>query len=504
MDLAKILLYHAHSTPNNVALVYEENTYTYKELNEEINRYSHGLLKNGVKKGHKVSLFLKNSDQFVIAAYALWRIGAVVVPINFRLTAHELAYILEQSDSVLVLAEAELIDTAKQAVQTVSQDLELVAVGDAPCVVSWQSYRTEDKTEPILELLPTDEAQILYTSGTTGQPKGALFTHSNILAVNMSVVYMTQLQRQDVYLLIAPAFHSAGLNMILTTTFYAGAQLVVQRDFHPVEAQKAVMQHQVTMFFAVPAMYNAMQQVPKGSFDLSTIRACNYGAAPMSPGLIAASIDYFGTDQFFNCCGLTEAGPGGVVLTPEEHITKMGAAGKAMPFLNARVVQEDFSDVAIGEVGELIMRSSSIMKEYYKKPEETAKTFKDGWLLTGDLATIDADGYITLVDRKKDMIISGGENVYSVEVEQILNSHEDINEAAIIGLPDAAWGEVVTGIVVLNDGVILNKEALQAFCREQLAGYKVPKHFIQVNELPRNASGKVLKYHLRDQLATQQ
>lgn len=504
MDLAKAILYHASSTPNHIALIYEENTYTYEQLNKEINRFSHGLHMKGIKKGDKVSLYLKNSDQFVIAAYALWRIGAVVVPINFRLTAPELAYILEQSDSILVLSDAELIETARQAVQLVEHDLEIAVVGeDAPHVVNWQSYRSDDVNEPNIALLPTDDAQILYTSGTTGKPKGALFTHSNIIAVNMSVTYMTKLQRDDVYLLIAPAFHSAGLNMIVTTTLFAGATLVVQRDFHPVEAQKAVQQHKVTMFFAVPAMYNAILQVPKGMFNLSSIRACNYGAAPMSPSLIEAAIDYFGTDQFYNCCGLTEAGPGGVLLLPEEHATKIGAAGKAMPFLNARVVRDDFTDVAPGEVGEFILRSSSIMKEYYKKPEETQKAFRNGWLLTGDLATIDEEGYITLVDRKKDMIISGGENIYSVEVEQVLDAHPDVVEVAIVGLPDTQWGEVVTAIVVLKEGATLTLEEIQAFCREHLAGYKVPRHMIEVAILPRNASGKVLKYHLREQLTKQ-
>lgn len=219
----------------------------------------------------------------------------------------------------------------------------------------------------------------------------------------------------------------------------------------------------------------------------------------MSPGMIQTAIDYFGSDQFYNCCGLTEGGPSGVVLTPKEHKTKIGAAGKAMPYLNARVVNEHMQDVAPGEVGEFIIRSSSVMKEYYKKPEETAKTFKDGWLLTGDLATMDEDGYITLVDRKKDMIISGGENVYSVEVEQVLNSHPGILEAATIGLPDPQWGEIVTAVIVPKEGVTLDEQEIQAFCRESLAGYKIPRQFIYTDALPRNASGKILKYNLRDQ-----
>ncbi|MFF5994753.1 long-chain-fatty-acid--CoA ligase [Lysinibacillus sp. KU-BSD001] len=500
MDLTKPILYHAHRTPHQEALIYDNRRYTYQELNEEMNRYSHGLIEQGIQKGDKVSLFLKNSDAFVIASYAIWKAGAVIVPINFRLTVPELTYILRQSDSVAVIVDEELADVAKNAIAQINRPLTLYVVGEQyDGAVDWASVRTNNIEEPDVMISPIDDAQILYTSGTTGQPKGALFTHANIISLNMSVNEMTKLSPEDVYLLIAPAFHSAGLNMILTSSFFAGATLVVQRDFHPVEAQKAIQQYGVTMFFAVPAMYNAILQVPKGSFDLSSIRACNYGAAPMSPGLIQGAIDYFGTDQFYNCCGLTEAGPGGVVLIPEEHKTKLGAAGKAMPFLNARVVNEQMEDVAPGEVGEFIIRSSSVMKEYYKKPEETKQTLRNGWLLTGDLATIDEDGYITLVDRKKDMIISGGENVYSVEVEQVLNSHPQILEAAIIGLPDPQWGEVVTAIIVPKPGEIIKEDEVQAFCRQSLAGYKIPRHFIATDVLPRNASGKILKYHLREQ-----
>lgn len=500
MDLTKPMLYHAHRTPDHTALVYGEKTYSYQEINEEINRYSHGLIAQGIQKGDKVSLFLKNSDAFIVAAYALWKAGAVVVPINFRLTPPELAYIVQQSDFVAVIFDGELEDVVKKATEQLETPIALYSVGgEIAGATEWSLLQSDRTEEPAVVILPTDDVQILYTSGTTGQPKGALFSHSNITSLNMSVNVMTKMTEDDVYLLVAPAFHSAGLNMVLTSTFFAGATLVIQRDFHPVEVQKAIQLHGVSIFFAVPAMYNAMLQVPKGSFDLSTIRICNYGAAPMSPGLIQASMEYLGTNQFYNCCGLTEGGPGGVVLTPEEHKTKLGAAGKAMPFLNARVVNERMEDVASGEVGEFIIRSSSVMKEYYKKPEETIKTFKDGWLLTGDLATVDDDGYITLVDRKKDMIISGGENVYSVEVEQVLNSHPQILEATIIGLPDPKWGEIVTAVIVPKDGEMPNILEVQEFCRQSLAGYKVPRHFIFTDALPRNASGKILKYHLREQ-----
>lgn len=225
-----------------------------------------------------------------------------------------------------------------------------------------------------------------------------------------------------------------------------------------------------------------------------------YGAAPMAPKLIEQSIELFGTDQFYNLCGLTEAGPGGIILYPKEHKTKLGAGGKAMFLTNVRVVNEQFQDVKAGEIGEFIIRGETVMKEYYNKPEETQKTFHNGWLLTGDMAVIDEDGYITIVDRKKDMIISGGENVYSVEIEQVLNSHPQVLEAATIGFPSERWGEVVGAVIVLKEGEVIDEEALKAFCREKLAGYKIPRQFEYVEALPRNASGKILKYRLRETL----
>lgn len=241
-----------------------------------------------------------------------------------------------------------------------------------------------------------------------------------------------------------------------------------------------------------------MLQVPNASdYNLSSIRRCGYGAAPMAPELVKRSIQLFKTDQFYNLCGLTEGGPGGILLDPEGHQQHLGKGGKPIFFTEARVVDDKGSDVKPGVVGEFIIKSPMVMKEYYKKPEETKSTIKDGWLYTGDLATIDEEGYITLVDRKKDMIITGGENVYSVEVEGVLFEHPAVLDAAIIGLPDEIWGEAVCAVIVPKEGVEIDEEELRSFCRQKLAGYKVPRRIFIEQQLPRNASGKILKYQLR-------
>jgi acyl-CoA synthetase (AMP-forming)/AMP-acid ligase II len=298
---------------------------------------------------------------------------------------------------------------------------------------------------------------------------------------------------------LAPLFHSAQLNLFLLSGFFLGASHVIHRDFHPVETLKAIQEHKITIFFAVPTMYTYLLQVPnRDQYDLSSVTRCGYGAAPMAPEIIKQSMELFQHDQFYNMCGLTEGGPGGICLMPEGHKNKLGASGLPIFHTEARVVDDEDQDVPPGKVGELILRGETIMKEYYKNPQATAETMRNGWLHTGDLAVKDEDGYITLVDRKKDMIISGGENVYSVEVEQVLYAHPHVLEAAVIGLPHEVWGEMVTAVIVPKPGQTIDPEELQAFCRKYLAGYKIPRAVHFVEQLPRNASGKVLKYQMRN------
>lgn len=499
MNIGVSLTLNAGRHPDKLALICEDRSLSYRELNSEVNRIANGLMKRGIKKGDRVALFMKNSDHYVIAFYALTKLGVAVVPINFRLTGIEAGYIIEQSQCSAVLCDAEfekVIDEATKAEQQVIVHPVSIIEGN----LSWDELKSDTDSEPKVFVFSTDNAEILYTSGTTGKPKGALFDHQRVLNVNTAFIMTLGLTKEDRLLHLAPLFHSAQLNLFLLTGIMLGCTSVIHRDFHPVTTLEAIQQHKTTIFFGVPAMFNALLQVPTaGNYDLSSIRACTYGAAPMAPALVEKSMALFATDQFHNLCGLTEAGPGGIILSPEEHKTKLGAGGKAMFLTNVRVVNETMEDVEPGETGEFIIKGETVMKEYYRNPEETQKTFSDGWLLTGDLATIDEEGYITIVDRKKDMIISGGENVYSVEVEQVLNSHPQVLEAATIGLPDEKWGEIVAAVIVPKTGVKIDEEDVQRFCRERLAGYKVPRKFIYTDVLPRNASGKILKYQLREE-----
>ncbi|WP_338066529.1 class I adenylate-forming enzyme family protein [Pueribacillus theae] len=476
MDIGSSLAMNARRHPGKWAVTCEDRMYTYKEFNEEVNRFAHGLLNLGIKKQEKVALMMKNSDYFAICFYAAAKIGAVLVPINFRLVASEVKYILEQSDSVLAICDEEYESLIGQAIQGMPLVRHIVTVGK-PTNATHLAYidvLSNEMNEPGIKVNESDDLEILYTSGTTGKPKGVLLDHRRVMNVGICVTVMMGLNPNDRLLHLAPLFHSAQLNLFLISGFWLGASHVIHRDFHPVETLKAIDEHKITLLFAVPAMYTFMLQVPNANeYDLSSVQRCGYGAAPMAPDTVKKSMQLFQTDQFYNLCGLTEGGPGGVCLPPEAHKDHLGKGGKAMFLTEARVVDDKGNDVKPGEVGEFVLRGETIMKEYYKKPEETKKTFKDGWLYTGDLATIDREGYITLVDRKKDMIITGGENVYSIEVENVMSAHPQVLEAAAIGLPHEIWGEIVTAVVVPKQNEVIDKDEFTAFCRKHLAGYKI-------------------------------
>ncbi|WP_423409459.1 long-chain-fatty-acid--CoA ligase [Heyndrickxia sp. MSNUG] len=502
MDIGSYLAQNARKTPEKLAIECEGRKYTYKQFNEEVNKLAHGLLGLGIRKGEKVALMMKNSDKFVFAFFAAAKIGAVIVPVNFRLTSSEVHYILEQSETVLVICDEEFEDTITSAREGTCI-VHVITTG-TPTTVGHHSYEgvlAVSSENPPIEVNDHDDLEILYTSGTTGKPKGALFDHKRVFNVGLTMMISMGINQEERILHIAPLFHSAQLNLFLISGVVLGATHIIHRDFHPVKTLEAIQEHKITHFFGVPAMYNFMLQVPNAAdYDLSSIKRCGYGAAPMAPELVRKSIELFRTDQFYNLCGLTEAGPGGILLNPEGHKNHFGKGGKAAFLTEARVVNEEGKEIKPGAVGEFIIKGESIMKEYYKKPEETAKTIKEGWLYTGDLATIDEEGFITLVDRKKDMIISGGENVYSIEVEEVLYEHPGVLEAAIIGLPDEVWGEAVCAVIVPKQGAAVDEQELKSFCRQKLAGYKVPRRIFIEEALPRNASGKILKYQLRYKL----
>ncbi|MCL5405356.1 MAG: long-chain-fatty-acid--CoA ligase [Deltaproteobacteria bacterium] len=508
MNVGHYLALNARRHPEKLALTHNDRTYTYDELNRTVNRMANGLRELGIQKGEKVALMLTNTDAFPISYYALAKIGAVIVPMNFRLVAGEVGYILKQSESIAVIADdafEQIIGEAK----TGAPDLRHVIVAPAAGLeghLSFKDILSAGTDEPGIAVMAEDDLQILYTSGTTGRPKGALFDHMRVLKGNIAFTGTLGFNVDDRFMHVAPLFHSAQLNIFLNPGIFLGLSNFVVREFNPVKVLEAIEKYRITYFFGVPAMYNMMLQASKsGDFDLSSIRNCAYGAAPMAVPLVRQSMDLFKTDRFYSLAGLTEGGPSGVYLSPDDHRTKIGCSGKRPLLLTeARLVDSEGNDTPPGVHGELVLRSEIMMKEYYKKAAETAETIVDGWLHTGDVAVMDEDGFITFVDRIKDMIISGGENIYSVEVENVLYKLPKVLEAAVVGTPDLDWGEKVNAVVVLKPGESAEGREIQDFCRLHMAGYKIPRNVVFVDSLPRNASGKLLKYEIRRQLREMQ
>ncbi|KGM45098.1 long-chain-fatty-acid--CoA ligase [Neobacillus niacini] len=502
MNIVNTLVQNTSRHPEKMALTFENRSYTYSEFNKLVNRFANGLLIQGVKKGEKIALMMKNSDSFAIAYYACAKIGAVIVPMNFRLVEREVSYILDQSDSVLVICDQEYEALVQEAKSGISHVRQVITV-EKPTIIgnlSIEAVLSDKDDEPPIEIKNTDDLHILYTSGTTGNPKGAVFDHQRVTNVIVSLMGTLGYHSEEKFIHIAPLFHAAQLVICLTSSLFIGASNVIHREFNPTAIFRDIEKYKISTFFAVPTMYMFLLQFPdKDQYDVSSIKRFLYGAAPMSGDQVKACMSFFKSQNFYSLCGLTEAGPSGIYLSPEDHQTKVGSAGKNALFLNeVKLVAPNGQETKPGEVGELTFKGRTIMKEYYKKPKETAETIRDGWLHTGDLGIKDEDGYVYIVDRSKDMIITGGENVYSVEVENVLHSHPQIQDVAIIGSPDPEWGEVVTAVIVRKTGKTIDQTELEAFCRRHLSAYKIPRKVIFKDELPRNASGKLLKFRLRE------
>jgi len=504
MDLGGLVSRNARVFPEKEGVIYEDKRYSWKKVNEKVNAVANTLIKGGLKKGDKVSMWMMNTDLFVFTFYGILKAGGVAVPVNFRLAAPEAEYIFGHCDAVALVFD-DMFESAIREMKPKLKNIKNIYSAGAgrfdgfdPLEEILQSGSTE---EPGVAVDEFDESEIIYTSGTTGRPKGALFVHHNQIILTTTVASLIGLNSKDRILHAAPLFHSAELNLYLNPGTYLGCTHVVLRDFNPPVVLDLIQKEKITQFFGAPVMYKFMMMIPDfDKYDLSSVRYYGYGAAPMAAEEVKQMMEQFKTNSFFCLCGFTEAGPGGIALLPEDQIRKAGAGGKYVVNMENRIVDEQENTITEpGVVGELVIKGEMAMKEYYKNPEETKKTIKDGWVHSGDLAIMDDEGYITLVDRKKDMIITGGENVYSKEVEDAIYENPKVQEAAIIGVPHPDWGETVKAVIALKQGEEMTLEELREFLKSRIADYKIPRIMETIDVLPRNVSGKVLKYQLREQ-----
>ena len=502
--------------PEKHAIVCGEKRWTYQEFYERINRLSHSLKGFGIKKDDKVAILHPNCHAFLETYYAIPQLGAISVPINYRLSPREIAFILQDSESKILIADSKFknqIEPIRKEIRGIEKILwtgegeDSEGRGD----LNYEKVlgQADFKTFPGPSINGEDVAQIYYTSGTTGRPKGVMLSHKNVATHALGTIAEIHLTDQDVWIHVAPLFHLADAWATWAVTWVGGTHVLV-REFDAKVVLETIQKEKVTLTNLIPTMLNLMVNHPDvGKFNYSSLRVLLSGGAPIAPEVVRKIIETFKCD-YIQTYGMTETSPYLTLSILKEHLKKLSnedqlrfksKTGREFIGVELKVVNDQGKEVKKDEkeVGEIIVKGDIVTKGYWKLPEETKKSIKDGWLYTGDMAVIDEEGYVTIVDRKKDMILTGGENVYSTEVENVIYMHPAILECAVVGVPDQKWGEAVKGIVVLRPGQKATAQEIIQFCKERMTHYKAPKSIDFIEALPRTGSGKIHKKGLRDQ-----
>ncbi|MGW0535115.1 acyl-CoA synthetase [Streptomyces sp. NPDC003032] len=489
----------ARKTPDRIAVVHENRTWTYGQLHRRVQRLAHALRTLGTGRGDRVAYLGANHPAFLETLFAAGALGAIFVPLNTRLAAPELAYNLSDSGCTVLIHAPEQTEAAEAAAAQAGVHHRVALQGAHDGALAYEDLLADGGIEALDVSVALDEpCMILYTSGTTGRPKGAVLSHANIVWNSVNVLVDTDLSADEVALVVAPLFHTAGLNMICLPTLLKGGRVVLLGAFDPDRVLGLIETARVTYMFGVPTMYDAMAARPRWTdTDLSSLRTLNCGGAPVPARTIAAYVDR--GLAFCQGYGMTEASPGVLYLDREQSASKAGSAGVPHFFTDTRVVLPDGADAPPDRPGEILAHGPNVMTGYWGRPDETAAAFTaDGWLRTGDIARTDDDGYAYIVDRVKDMFVSGGENVYPAEVENALLGHPAVAECAVIGVPDEVWGEVGRAVIVLRPSADADEQGVLDHLRGRLAKYKIPKSVVFTDALPRTPSGKIIKPALRE------
>jgi O-succinylbenzoate-CoA ligase len=481
-----------------------DGRYTYPELNARSNRTANLLKNMEIVKGDRVALLLMNGVEFVESFFALAKIGAIVVPLNWRLVPAELSYILKDSGSTTLIFGSDFNDKAAELHAGGSESTMVenwLHVGDGAAVPDFardyaELHAAAPEAEPEADASDDDLLYIMYTSGTTGLPKGAVHTHMTAIWACMTMAATSEIRFKDRTVVVLPLYHVGALTP-MTGAVYGGHTFVVMRAFDPEATWRIAQKEKITTMLLVPAMLNFMLQVPgHEKYDISTVRWIMSGASPVPISLIEA-YEKLGI-EIHQVYGLTETCGPACLISPDDAMRKAGSTGKAFFHTDVRVVNSNGADVKPDEPGEVIIRGRHLMKEYWNQPEATAEAIVDGWLYSGDVATMDDEGFVYIQDRTKDMVISGGENVYPAEIENVILTHPDVVEVAVIGQPSEKWGESPLAVVVRR-GETLSEGDVLLHCKGKLAPFKMPQGVEFIDEIPRNLTGKVLKRVLREQ-----
>ena len=507
--LGDLLRRTAARRPDHPAVVCGEERWTYAEFDACVNRVANGLAALGVGRGDRVAVLSRNSHAFAAVRFALARLGAVLVPINFMLNAEEVAFVLRHAGARVLCTGPDLVALGREAARHDTAVQTFVWLpGEDPALppegaITFDALLSHPADPPAVAVDARDLAQIVYTSGTESLPKGAMLTHEAVTWEYVSCVVEGEIAETDTLLHALPLYHCAQLDVFLGPAVWVGATSVITGKPTPDNILALLAAHRCNSFFAPPSVWIALLRSPQfDTTDLSRLAKGYYGAAIMPVEVLREIARRLPAIRLWNFYGQTEIAPLATVLKPHDQLRKAGSAGKPVLNVETRVVDDAMRDVAPGEVGEIVHRSPQLLAGYFNDAERTAAAFAGGWFHSGDLATVDAEGYITVVDRKKDMIKTGGENVASREVEETVYRLPQVSEVAVVGLPHPYWIEAVTAIVVLKPGQPLTEQALIDHCREQMAHFKAPKKAVFVESLPKNPSGKLLKRELRQRFAT--
>jgi acyl-CoA synthetase (AMP-forming)/AMP-acid ligase II len=506
MNLTTILPQTVNFYQEKIAVICKGERITYKNFSCRVGKLSNALLKLGISRGNKVAVIHKNCHYFLESYFGVMQTGAILVPLNHYLSANEIAFILKDSEAELLIADNNFSKKVNDAIVEMKQDIVTILSGE-----DYESFiASANPNISSVDVEEDDLAQIYYTSGTTGRPKGAMLSHKNVYSHALGTIAELNLKETDVWIHAAPLFHLADAWATWAITMVGGTHVLVS-DFNPMTICKHIEEQRVTLTNLVPTIYYRLVNYPDvDKYDYSSLRILLSGGAPISQNLIRRIIKTFKCD-YIQTYGLTETSPFLTMSILKDHLLSLpfeeqlkykSTTGRKFKDVELKVVRENGEEVEFNnkEVGEIIVRGDTITKGYWKMPHESKKVFKNGWFYTGDMAVIDKEGYLTIVDRKDDTIITGGENVYSIEIENVLYTHPAVLEAAVIGIPDEEWGEIVKAIVVLKNREKITEKEIIEFCKKRIAAYKVPK-FVEFKDcLPKLGSGKICKNKLKQKL----
>ncbi|MBU2548202.1 MAG: long-chain-fatty-acid--CoA ligase [Proteobacteria bacterium] len=492
----------AFKHPHKEAIVSEAGRWTFQQWERNSNRLAHALARLGIGQGDHVATIFLNGREVLETYLALMKLGAIIVPLNVRLAPLELRYIVDHSDATTLILDAEFEPLIRKFKDDLLKVRQFIKVGGEPAedmTALDGSWAGESDLAPETMIRETDTAAILYTGGTTGLPKGVILSHKNCIWASVNIFTGVDIQPDYRVLMVFPLYHAAAF-LLLISDLFGGCTNVTMRSFDPTRVMELIEQEKINRMTFPPTVWNFILQLPDlDRYDTASVRALSSGAESIPLETKKGLLRLFPNAGLGETYGMTESTATITTLHPRDAMNKMASVGK--PFMNVeiRLVDDDDREVRQGEVGEILARGPNIMEGYYREPEATAETMRGGWLHTGDLGRLDEDGFLYIVDRKKDMIISGGENIIPREIEEVLYTHPKILEAAVIGMPDPDWGERIHAVVALKEGERMTDREVVDYCLSRIASFKKPKSVDFVERLPRSAAGKVLKRVLRDQ-----